>query len=364
MLDEEGVGTLDVTISLSDAYSSSKIDMYASDKADYYYLGSYNCSKYYSTKNNEHLNYADAQARASALGGQLAILTSSGEQETVVNGIYAQDPDFSADNNVWLNHWIGYDLDENDAWLWNNSVTSKYENWVDSYQRDEDWNREEAYLHTNGLWHSSQKRDHRRIVIEFSSAISDSDTVVDISFADANSSGTTIDGADADFTSNLTEGQLTVAAGNPSGSLTLTAVDDTIDESVEQFTVSLDSATGATVDTTTDNTSVNVTINDNELTTVTLSVQDGVSEISEVDGQAILVAELANAKLNPVDINLTFADSGTLVALFGTDYDSSDLNAVSTFVGSGNSGYLDGDAEDAEFSNQIANMTSDASGNI
>jgi len=364
VLDEEGVGTLDVTVSLSDAYSSSKIDMSASDKADYYYLGSYNGSKYYSTKNNEHLNYGDAQARASALGGQLAILTSSGEQETVVNGIYAQDPDFSADNNVWLNHWIGYDLDENDAWLWNNSVTSKYENWVDSYQRDEDWNREAAYLHTNGLWHSSQKRDHRRIVIEFSSAISDSDTVVDISFADANSSGTTIDGADADFTSNLTEGQLTVAAGSPSGSLTLTAVDDTIDESVEQFTVSLDSATGATVDTNTDNTSVNVTINDNELTTVTLSVQDGVSEISEVDGQAILVAELANAKLNPVDINLTFADSGTLVALFGTDYDSSDLNAVSTFVGSGNSGYLDGDAEDAEFSNQIANMTSDASGNI
>ena len=171
VLDEEGVGSLDVTISLSDAYSSSKIDMSASDKADYYYLGSYNGSKYYSTKNNEHLNYADAKARASALGGQLAILTSSGEQETVVNGIYAQDPDFSADNNVWLNHWIGYDLDENDAWVWNNSVTSKYENWVDSYQRDEDWNREAAYLHTNGLWHSSQKRDHRRIVIEFSSAI-------------------------------------------------------------------------------------------------------------------------------------------------------------------------------------------------
>ena len=45
----------------------------------------------------------------------------------------------------------------------------------------------------------------------------------------------------------MTEGKLTVAAGNPSGSLTLTAVDDAIDESVEQFTVSLDSATGATV---------------------------------------------------------------------------------------------------------------------
>ena len=45
VLDEEGTGTLDVTVSLSDAYSSTKIDMSASDKADYYYLGSYNGSK-------------------------------------------------------------------------------------------------------------------------------------------------------------------------------------------------------------------------------------------------------------------------------------------------------------------------------
>ena len=87
--------------------------------ANYYYLGAYNGSKYYASKNNEHLNFDEANARATALGGQLAILTSSGEQETVVNGIYAQDPEFSADNNIWLNHWIGYYLDSNDNWVWN-----------------------------------------------------------------------------------------------------------------------------------------------------------------------------------------------------------------------------------------------------
>ena len=86
--------------------------------------------------------------------------------------------------------------------------------------------------------------------------------------------------------------------------------------------------------------------------------------ISEVDGQATLEATLTNAKLNPVEVNLAFADSGTLVAVFGQDYDSSDLNAVSTFVGSGNTGYLDGDAEDAEFSNHVRNIISDSSGNI
>ena len=364
VLDEEGTGTLDVTVSLSDAYSSTKIDMSASDKADYYYLGSYNGSKYYSSKNQNHYNYSEAKSAAAILGGQLAIITSPSEQETIVSGIYAQDPDYSADDNVWLNHWIGYDFDDTN-WVWENGVTSGYENWTDTWQRDEHPSREAAYLHTNGLWHSTRERDHRRFVVEFSSAISDSETVVDISFADANSSGTSIEGAaGADFTSNLTSGKLTIAAGSPSGSLVLTAVDDSDDESVEQFTVSLDAATGATVDTDASNTSVNVMINDNELTTVTLSVQNAVTEISEVDGQATLLATLLKAKLNPVEVNLTFADSGALVALFGTDYDSSDLNAVSTFAGSGNSGYLDGDAEDALFSNDVRNMISDASGNI
>jgi VCBS repeat-containing protein len=365
VLDEQGAGTTTVNVSLSDVYSSSKVDMSPSDKADYYYLGAHNGSKYYASKNNEHLNFDEAKARAAALGGQLAILTSSGEQETVVNGIYAQDPEFSADNNIWLNHWIGYYLDDNENWVWNNTVTSDYENWTDSWQRDENWNREAGYLHTNGLWHSSEKRSHRRFVVEFSSAISDFNTVVDISFADTNSSGTTLEGTNgADFSSNLTDGKLTISAGNPSGSLVLTAVDDSTDESIEKFTVNLDAATGATVDTDPSNNSVDITINDDELTTVTLAVKDGVSTISEVDGQATLEATLTNAKLNPVEVNLAFADSGNLVAIFGQDYDSSDLNAVSTFVGSGNSGYLDGDADDAEFSNEVRNMISDSSGNI
>ena len=112
VLDEQGAGKVTVNVSLSDAYSSPKVDMSPSDKANYYYLGTYNGSKYYASKNNEHLNFDEANARATALGGQLAILTSTGEQETVVNGIYAQDPEYSADNNVWLNHWIGYYLDE------------------------------------------------------------------------------------------------------------------------------------------------------------------------------------------------------------------------------------------------------------
>ena len=73
--------------------------------------------KYYSSKNQNHYNYSEAKSAAATLGGQLAIITSSSEQETIVSGIYAQDPEYSADDNVWLNHWIGYDFDDTN-WVW------------------------------------------------------------------------------------------------------------------------------------------------------------------------------------------------------------------------------------------------------
>ena len=61
---------------------------------------------------------------------------------------------------------------------------------------------------------------------------------------------------------------------------------------------------------------------------------------------------------------MTFADSGNLIALFNKDYQSDDLNSVSNWVGKGRNGYVDGDSDEAEFSNNVRNMISDAQGNI
>ena len=367
ILNEANNGTVEITVSLSDVFSSGKIDMDESDKSDYYYLGNYDGSNYYASKNNRHYNFDEAKSLAESLGGQLAIITSSGEQETIVQGIYNSDPEFSQDNNRWLNHWIGLDYDDNSNWVWSNGITSSYENWRDTWQRDEHHGREAAWLHEDGKWYSARKHDHRRFIVEFSSAISDSETLLNISFADLDGSGTTVEGAEgtADFSSNLNSGQITIPAGNANSTVILTAVDNDGDEPIERFTVNLDGAVGesATINSEETN-SVNVTINDSSPTNVTLSIQDNVSEISEVDGQAILVAELTNTKLYPVSVELTFADSGDLVALFGSDYESSDLNAVTTFVGSGNDGYLDGNAESAMFSNRFENIIEDNSGNI
>jgi hypothetical protein len=130
---------------------------------------------------------------------------------------------------------------------------------------------------------------------------------------------------------------------------------------VNLTSVSYDGTTNT--DVTSDNTAV-VTINDDDLTEITFAVENETASISEVGGQAKLIATLDNAKLYPISVNLAFAESGDKIALFGQDYDSSDLNSVSTFTGSGNTGYLDGDAEDAEFSNNVRNMITDSSGNI
>ena len=368
ILDEGGAGTLNIKVSLSDVYSSLKTDMDKSDRPDYYYLGEYGGSKYYGSKewdNEGYLSFNDANSKALELGGQLAIITSAAEQEAILNGIYNNDPRFSQDDNRWLNHWIGYELnDDTNTWFWKNNVGSNFEAWSDSWQRDEDWNREATYMHTDGLWHSAEKNGHRLYVVEFSSAVSDADTTVDIEFSDGNSSGVTLSGDGADFTSNLSSGKFTISAGNSSGNIILTAVDDDENEDVESFTVALSNATGATMDTDTDNTSVDVTISDDEKPVVTLSIADSVSEISEVGGQATILATIDKTKLNPVTVDLTFADSGNLIALFSKDYESDDLNSVSNWVGKGRNGYVDGDSDEAEFSNNVRNMVSDGQGNI
>ena len=225
-MDENGI--VELKVSLSDSFSSSKLDMEESSKSDFYYLGEYKGSKYYALKNQNRLSYDAAKARAAELGGQLAIITSTGEQDFIVNGIYDKDPGFSADDNRWLSHWIGLERDENDDssnWECTNGIVSNYSGWVDDWQENGHDRREGAYLHTNGTWHSSEKRNNRRYVVEFSSAISDANTTIDLDFVGSTAT------AGTDFTSNLTsssvensDGQVVISAGSANATVTLTGV--------------------------------------------------------------------------------------------------------------------------------------------
>ncbi|MDA9213144.1 Ig-like domain-containing protein [Flavobacteriaceae bacterium] len=357
VLDE--TGTVELKVSLSDSYSSSKLDMSQGSKSDFYYLGEYKGSKYYSAK-NDHLQFDDANSRAAELGGQLAVITSSGEQDFVVNGIYNNDPNFSVDNNRWLNHWIGLEYDKDDAspvWEWTNGIVSNYSGWVDDWQENYNERREAAYLHTDGTWHSTNKNDHRRFVIEFSSAISDANTTIGLNFDGSTAT------ADTDFTSDLASGNVVIAAGSANATVTLTGVSGDGDESIETVTVNLASAEGGTLSDTDNSTSFN--INDSDLPVVTLSIENDVTEISENGGTVNILASLSNEKLNSVSIPFAFASSGEKIAIFDKDYESTDINKVSEFFGDGNTGFVDGDdLKSSRFSGHVGNLSKDSAGNI
>ena len=358
VLDE--TGTVELKVSLSDSFSSSKLDMIQGSKSEFFYLGEYNGSKYYSSRSNDRLQFDDANARAAELGGQLAVITSSGEQDFIVNGIYNNDPDFSVDNNRWLSHWIGLEFDKDDdtpVWEWTNGIVSNYSAWVDEWQEKYDNSREAAYLHTDGTWHSNEKRNHRRYVIEFSSAISDANTTIGLDFAGSTAT------ADTDFTSDLSSGNVVIPAGSANATVTLTGVSGDGDEPIEVVTVNLASADGGTLSDTDNSASFN--INDSDLPVVTLSIENDVTEISENGGTVNILASLSNEKLNSVSIPFAFASSGEKIAIFDKDYESTDINKVSEFFGDGNTGFVDGDdLTSSRFSGHVGNLSKDSAGNI
>ncbi|MDB0022944.1 T9SS type A sorting domain-containing protein, partial [Flavobacteriaceae bacterium] len=357
VLDE--TGTVELKVSLSDSFSSSKLDMIQGSKSEFFYLGEYNGSKYYSSRSNDRLQFDDANARAAELGGQLAVITSSGEQDFIVNGIYNNDPDFSVDNNRWLSHWIGLEFDKDDdtpVWEWTNGIVSNYSAWVDEWQEKYDNNREAAYLHTDGTWHSNEKRNHRRYVIEFSSAISDANTTIGLDFAGSTAT------ADTDFTSDLSSGNVVIPAGSANATVTLTGVSGDGDEPIETVTVNLASADGGTLSDTDNSASFN--INDSDLPVVTLSIENDVTEISENGGTVNILASLSNEKLNSVSIPFAFASSGEKIAIFDKDYESTDINKVSDYLGDGNRGFLNASDLNTSQVRRITGMASDSAGNI
>jgi len=370
VVDENG-GTVNLVVSLADAFSSVKSDMNASSKADFYYLGEYNGSKYYSSKQDDkgRLSYSDALSLANTLGGQLAVVTSAGENDFITNKIYEKDPEYNTDNNEWLNHWIGHSYDAtNTVWKWTNNAQSDYTNWGWDYNPDY-IDRYNTQLRYRGLWFNGENNWHSQFVIEFSSAISDINATAVIEFGgtgakDGTDYTTSIGAPDADRT-------VTIAKGQPSTTIVVTGVNDSTDEAIETITTTMktpgEAVIGVDSNSNPINNSATISISDDELPAVTLAVAS--TTIGEVASDGVttnttITANIDNAKLNAVDISLDFTSSGAGIAIFGNDFGSNDLNRVTTYAGDGNDGYLDGDADEAEFSDGMKNGTIDASGNV
>ncbi|MBM4261636.1 MAG: DUF11 domain-containing protein [Deltaproteobacteria bacterium] len=151
------------------------------------------------------------------------------------------------------------------------------------------------------------------------SAVSGQDVTVNFGF-----SGTAT--LNNDYTASASV--ITILAGATTGSITLTAIQDAIDEPSETIVVDIISATNAT--TLTPQQVTATIIDDDAMPTVTLSIAN--ASMAEASGVATVTAALSAVSSLDVTINLTF--SGT--ATFNTDYSAS--SAVITIPGGGLTG--------------------------
>ena len=354
----ENEGEVTISLRLSDRFSSSKADMEESLKSDFYDLGEFKGSKYYASKSNQRrYTYDEAYEIAQNLGGTLVIINSQQENDFITQRIFDLDPEYSSNDNRWLNHWIGYQYDQNiESWVWNNGQNIPFENWQgDQYIRNPE-GRPVARLHEDGRWDNGNKDWHNQYIIEYSGAYSDVATNAGINI--------TLDGGaeEGDFTSSIGEG-ITIAAGEYKGEFVLTGVDDESDEGLETITVSLvPETTEAIIDD--ENSSVVIQLADDDLTSVTLSTDNQDQSISEDGGSFNITATLNQPKLYSTIVELGFDSQTTGNAIFGEDYTSPSLNRVSTLTGTGKEGLIDGDISLAQFRNDGRGIVSDAEGNI
>ena len=122
----------------------------------------------------------------------------------------------------------------------------------------------------------------------------------------------------SDYTATPTS--ITIPAGSTSGSITLTAVPDTLDESDETIVVDVDSVSNGTEDGTQQ---VTATISDDDLPPcVTLGLTG--SPMAEAGGVATVSALLSAVSGLPVTVNLVFSGTATLTA----DYSRSGTSIV------------------------------------
>lgn len=123
-----------------------------------------------------------------------------------------------------------------------------------------------------------------------------------------------------DYTRSLTA--ITIAAGQTTGSITLTGVNDTLDEADETIVVSATSAVGARIGPS--STTTVTLLDDDTAAQPQVTLTTNTSSVAEAGSPVTVTANLSRAATTQVTVNLDY--SGT--ALRGTDYQTSGLQIV------------------------------------
>ena len=282
-----GVSTVSFTIGGA-AESGTKMDLDDGLKGEFPYIGNYQDHKYYISR--EWLSWADAKARADALGGYLLTINSEAENTWVKDNL---------GDYKWDSYWLGLnDINEEGTFVWDNGSESTYSNWWQGEPNnagDEDVVAFNAY---EGKWNDLPSQDGRFFIIEFSGTVSSLPTVITYTAVESNS-----------VTSQFTDsGNAVIAAGQSKVDITVTATQDTDNEITETLTYTIqDSIIDGTYDAA--NSVASVSIIDDEAPVV--SWDKSAASFSENGGSVTITATIGDNKIkaNNSKLNLTFTDA-------------------------------------------------------
>ncbi|MEL6867511.1 MAG: SdrD B-like domain-containing protein, partial [Bacteroidota bacterium] len=122
---------------------------------DYIYVGEFNNSKYYCS-NGDHFTWAEAKAKAEAIGGYLVVINDAQENEYLRSNI--MNPDI----------WIGFtDVDDEGNFTWVNGDPVDYTNWNAGEPNNVDNSQHFArLLQSNGKWTDREATYTTEFVVE------------------------------------------------------------------------------------------------------------------------------------------------------------------------------------------------------
>ena len=346
---EEG-GKATLTFQLGDASESGgKLDMSPGLKSSYIYLGEKDNHKYYLSDN--HQSYTSAKQIATDAGGYLTAIDSA------VENSFIRDQMESAGYN-WESVWIGFNDEETEGtFKWVNGSKSTYVNWQNGEPNNAGGREDYTELMNNGYWNDLPNDHNRRYVVEFSGSISSVDTVIEYAVTGS-------DGYETEFDNIVGSGSVTISAGQSVKTIEVAAKSDTANDPIDAITYTITGVTGDSTGAQLGEGLVKtVQINDNDapdiswaVSAVTLEEDSGtVSVTATIDGSI--------TKLSSSTININVNPSSDDTAVYGVDYEILELNQVSTFAGSGQTGSNDGIGSEAKFRRPDGSVL-DASGNL
>ncbi|MDB4007630.1 hypothetical protein N9457_03585, partial [Flavobacteriaceae bacterium] len=346
---EEG-GKAILTFQLGDASESGgKLDMSPGLKSSYIYLGEKDNHKYYLSDN--HQSYTNAKQIATDAGGYLTAIDSA------VENSFIRDQMQSAGYN-WESVWIGFNDEETEGnFKWVNGSKSTYVNWQNGEPNNSGGREDYTELMNNGYWNDLPNDHNRRYVVEFSGSISSVDTVIEYAVTGS-------DGYETEFDNIVGTGSVTISAGQSVKTVEIAASSDTTNDPIDSITYTITGVTGDSADAQlgTD-LSKTVQINDNDAPV--LSWAASAATLEEDSGTVSVTATIEGSitKLSSSTLNVNVNPSSDDTAVYGLDYEIVELNQVSTFAGSGQTGSNDGIGTDAKFRYPMGSVL-DASGNL